>query len=236
MGRVLLVDDDRALRDAVGRALRLEGYEVVLATDGPEALGAIAGASTDLVVLDVSMPTMSGFEVCRRLRAGGERAAVLMLTARDGVPERVAGLDAGADDYLVKPFALDELLARVRANIRRVIDGRVAVEEAPATEPDGDLVFADLRIDRAARMAFRGERRLELTKTEHTLLEYFMTNPGTVLARGVIFDRVWGYDLTASSKVLDVYVCYLRRKTEAGGEARLLHTVRSIGYILREQY
>jgi two-component system response regulator MprA len=238
IGRVLLVDDDRALRDSVGRALRLEGYDVVLATDGPEALGAMAGAGADLVVLDVSMPTMSGFEVCRRLRAGGERTAVLMLTARDGVPERVAGLDAGADDYLVKPFALDELLARVRANIRRVIDGRAAVEEDPAAlaEPGESLVFADLRMDRAARMAFRGERRLELTKTEHTLLEYFMTNPGTVLARGVIFDHVWGYDLTASSKVLDVYVCYLRRKTEAEGEARLLHTVRSVGYVLREPY
>lgn len=230
LGRVLLVDDDRALRDAVGRALRLEGYEVVLAMDGPEALGAMARERADLVVLDVSMPTMSGVEVCRRLRDGGDPAAVLMLTARDGIPERVAGLDAGADDYLVKPFALDELLARVRAGIRR------CVEDTPELQapPESELAFADVRIDLGAQMAFRGPRRMDLTRTEYLLLEYFLTNPRKVLSRSTIFDRVWGCDIASSSKVLDVYVCYLRRKMETGGESRLLHTIRSVGYVLRE--
>ncbi len=230
-GRVLLVDDDRALRDAVGRALRLEGYEVALAMDGPEALGTIAHQPADLVVLDVSMPSMNGLEVCRRLRARGDAAAVLMLTARDGIPERIAGLDAGADDYLVKPFSLDELLARVRAGIRRATDDPAHEHEPSA----GNLEFADLRIDLNAQMAFRGERRMDLTRTEYLLLEYLLTNPRKVLSRSVIFDRVWGYDIPASSKVLDVYVCYLRRKMESAGEPRLLHTVRSVGYVLREK-
>jgi two-component system, OmpR family, response regulator MprA len=230
IGRVLLVDDDRALRDAVGRALRLEGYEVVLAMDGPEALGVMARKPADLVVLDVSMPSLSGVEVCRRLRAGGDPVAVLMLTARDGIPERIAGLDAGADDYLIKPFALDELLARVRSGIRRCISGASGVREPPA----GELVFADVRIDLAAQMAFRGSRRMDLTRTEYLLLEYFLTNPRKVLSRSIVFDRVWGCDIASTSKVLDVYVCYLRRKMEAGGEPRLLHTVRSVGYVLRE--
>jgi two-component system, OmpR family, response regulator MprA len=230
LGRVLLVDDDRALRDAVGRALRLEGYEVVLATDGPEALDVMARERADLVVLDVSMPAMSGFEVCRRIRAGGDPAGVLMLTARDGIPERVAGLNAGADDYLVKPFALDELLARVRAGLRRCVDLASGVEEPPA----GELAFADVRIDLDAQMAFRGSRRMDLTRTEYLLLEYFLTNPRQVLSRSVVFDRVWGCDIASTSKVLDVYVCYLRRKMEAAGESRLLHTVRSVGYVLRE--
>jgi two-component system, OmpR family, response regulator MprA len=230
MDRVLLVDDDRALRDAVSRALRLEGYEVVLAMDGPEALGVMARAPANLVVLDVSLPSMSGVEVCRRMRAGGETAAVLMLTARDGIPERVAGLDAGADDYLVKPFALDELLARVRAGIRRSLEAAAADQEPPA----GELLFADLRMDLAAQMAFRGSRRMDLTRTEYLLLECFLMNPRQVLSRGVVFDRVWGCDIASTSKVLDVYVCYLRRKMEAAGEPRLLHTVRSVGYVLRE--
>ena len=230
MGRVLLVDDDRALRDAVGRALRLEGYDVVLARDGPEALWVMAREPADLVVLDVSMPSMSGVEVCRRIRTGGDPAAVLMLTALDGIPERVAGLDAGADDYLVKPFALDELLARVRAGIRRRMGVASGVEETPADE----LAFADVRIDLGAQMAFRGPRRMDLTRTEYLLLEYFLTNPRKVLSRSVVFDRVWGCDIASTSKVLDVYVCYLRRKMEAAGESRLLHTVRSVGYVLRE--
>jgi two-component system response regulator MprA len=230
MGRVLLVDDDRALRDAVSRALRLEGYEVVLATDGPEALGAMARERANLVVLDVSLPSMSGVEVCRRIRAGGDTAAVLMLTARDGIPERVAGLDAGADDYLVKPFALDELLARVRAGIRRRLQAPAAHQELP----EGELLFADVRMDLAAQMAFRGPRRLDLTRTEYLLLECFLLNPRKVLSRGVVFDRVWACDIASTSKVLDVYVCYLRRKMEAAGEPRLLHTVRSVGYVLRE--
>jgi two-component system, OmpR family, response regulator MprA len=230
MGRLLLVDDDRPFRDAVGRALRLEGYDVVLATDGREALDVMARERADLVVLDVSMPSMSGVEVCRRMRASGDPAGVLMLTARDGIPERVAGLDAGADDYLVKPFALDELLARVRAGIRRSAALASDVEEPSA----GELAFADLRIDLDARMAYRGSRRMDLTRTEYLLLEYFLTNPRKVLSRSVAFERVWGCDMASTSKVLDVYVCYLRRKMEAGGEPRLLHTVRSVGYILRE--
>ena len=228
-GRVLLVDDDRALRDAVGRALRLEGYDVVLAADGPEALGVMSRERADMVVLDVSMPSMSGVEVCRRIRAAGDPASVLMLTARDGVRERVAGLDAGADDYLVKPFALDELLARVRAGIRR------APPSPAPVEPAGALAFADLRIELGAQLAYRGPRRMELTRTEYLLLEYFLTNPRRVLARSIVFDRIWGREMAPASKLLDVYVCYLRRKMEAGGEPRLLHTVRSVGYVLREQ-
>ena len=230
IGRVLLVDDDRALRDAVSRALRLEGYDVVLAMDGPEALGVMSREPANLVVLDVSLPSMSGVEVCRRMRAGGDTAAVLMLTARDGIPERVAGLDAGADDYLVKPFALDELLARVRSGIRRCLEEAAADQEPPA----GELLFADVRMELAAQMAFRGSRRMDLTRTEYLLLECFLMNPRQVLSRGVVFDRVWGYDIASTSKVLDVYVCYLRRKMEAAGEPRLLHTVRSVGYVLRE--
>lgn len=229
-GRILLVDDDRALRDALSRALRLEGHEVIVASDGQEALRLLVGQTVDLVVLDVAMPGMSGIEVCRRLRAAGDSASVLMLTARDAVRDRVEGLDAGADDYLVKPFALDELLARVRAGVRRRSENG---DDLHAAEVD-ELVFSDVRMDVEAQMAFRGERRLDLTRTEFLLLELFLTNPGKVLMRGVIFDRVWGYDVSASSKVLDVYMSYLRRKLEAGGEPRLLHTIRSVGYVLRE--
>jgi len=229
-GRILLVDDDRALRDAVGRALRLEGHEVIVAADGQEALRVLAGDSVDLVVLDVAMPGMSGIEVCRRLRSAGDTASVLMLTAKDGIADRVEGLDAGADDYLVKPFALEELLARARAGIRRHGEDGAAQNDVPADE----LAFADVRMDVEGQMAFRGERRLDLTRTEFLLLELFLANPGKVLMRGVIFDRVWGYDVSGSSKVLDVYISYLRRKMEAGGEARLVHTVRSVGYVLRD--
>ena len=229
-GRILLVDDDRALRDAVGRALRLEGHEVIVAADGQEALRVLAGDSVDLVVLDVAMPGMSGIEVCRRLRSAGDTASVLMLTAKDGIADRVEGLDAGADDYLVKPFALEELLARARAGIRRRGEDGAAQNDVPADE----LAFADVRMDVEGQMAFRGERRLDLTRTEFLLLELFLANPGKVLMRGVIFDRVWGYDVSGSSKVLDVYISYLRRKMEVGGEARLVHTVRSVGYVLRD--
>jgi two-component system response regulator MprA len=228
VGQVLLVDDDRALRDAVGRALRLEGFEVTLATDGPEALELALKSPPDIVVLDVAMPSMSGVEVCRRMRSRGARTSVLMLTARDGIRDRVQGLDAGADDYLVKPFALDELLARVRAGVRR---SRAAAAPDPEIE---ELSFADVRIELAACMAFRGERRLDLTRTEYLLLEYILMNPRRVLSRSMIFERVWGYDLATTSKSLDVYVSYLRRKLEASGEPRLIHTVRSVGYILRE--
>lgn len=227
-GQVLLVDDDRALRDAVGRALRLEGFDVTLASNGPEALDLAARRPPDIVVLDVAMPSMSGVEVCRRMRANGAQTSVLMLTAKDTISDRVAGLDAGADDYLVKPFALDELLARVRAGVRR------AKDVAPRDEEMEELEFADVRIDLAACMAFRGDRKLDLTRTEYLLLVYLLTNPRRVLSRSMIFEHVWGYDLAASSKALDVYVSYLRRKLEAGGEPRLIHTVRSVGYALRE--
>ena len=203
---------------------------MIVASDGQEALRLLVGQTVDLVVLDVAMPGMNGIEVCRRLRAAGDSASVLMLTARDAVRDRVEGLDAGADDYLVKPFALDELLARVRAGVRRRSENG---DELHAAEVD-ELGFSDVRMDVEAQMAFRGERRLDLTRTEFLLLELFLTNPGKVLMRGVIFDRVWGYDVSASSKVLDVYMSYLRRKLEAGGEPRLLHTIRSVGYVLRE--
>jgi two-component system response regulator MprA len=230
LGRVLLVDDDRALREAVSRALRLEGYEVVSATEGREALRLLAGDPADVVVLDVAMPVMSGLDVCRRIRSAGDQTAVLMLTARDRVADRVTGLDAGADDYLVKPFALDELLARVRAMMRRRDGGTAQLDDV-----HGELSFADVRIDLGAHRAYRGERRLELTRTEFLLLELFLASPHLVLTRNALFERVWGADLTMSSKVLDVYVGYLRRKLEAGGEPRLLHTVRSVGFVLREE-
>jgi two-component system response regulator MprA len=228
VGQVLLVDDDRALRDAVGRALRLEGFDVTLACDGAQALELAARKPPDIVVLDVGMPLMSGMEVCRRIRARGTRASVLMLTAKDGIHDRVEGLDAGADDYLVKPFALDELLARVRAGVRRAKAATSHPQEAE------ELTFADVRLEPAACTAFRGDRRLDLTRTEYLLLEYLLANPRTVLSRSMIFERVWGYDLATSSKALDVYVSYLRRKLEAGGEPRLIQTVRSVGYVLRE--
>ncbi len=221
--RILVVDDEPAVRNALERALRLAGYDVELAADGQVALERLAGSAPDAVVLDVLMPQVDGLEVCRRLRAAGDRTPVLMLTARDAVTDRVSGLDAGADDYLVKPFALEELLARVRALLRRTTDGDQRV-----------LRFADVVVDPATFEARRGERKLELTRTEFLLLELFMTNPRQVLTRSLIFERVWGYDFGPSSNSLEVYVGYLRRKTEAGGEPRLIHTVRGVGYALRE--
>jgi two-component system response regulator MprA len=221
--RVLVVDDEMAVRTSLHRALNLERYDVDLAVDGREALERIAGARYDAVVLDVSMPVLDGLEACRRMRAAGDRTPVLMLTARDSVDDRVAGLDAGADDYLVKPFALRELQARLRALLRRV-DG-----------PTDELRFADLRLEPATRDVWRGERRLELSRTEHALLELFLRHPRQVLERSVVFEQVWGYDFGATSNVLGVYMGYLRRKTEAAGEERLLHTVRGVGYILREE-
>ncbi|HEY4097438.1 MAG TPA: response regulator transcription factor, partial [Baekduia sp.] len=219
--RVLVVDDEMAVRTSLHRALNLERYDVDLAVDGRDALERIAGARYDAVVLDVSMPVLDGLEACRRMRAAGDRTPVLMLTARDSVDDRVAGLDAGADDYLVKPFALRELQARLRALLRRV-DG-----------PTDELRFADLRLEPATRDVWRGERRLELSRTEHALLELFLRHPRQVLERSVVFEQVWGYDFGATSNVLGVYMGYLRRKTEAAGEERLLHTVRGVGYILR---
>jgi two-component system response regulator MprA len=221
--RVLVVDDEPPVRDALERALSLEGYRVDLAADGAQALKKVATDEPDVVVLDVLMPGLDGLETCRRLRAEGHGLPVLMLTARDAVSDRVDGLDAGADDYLVKPFALEELLARLRALMRRS-----SPEEADV------LLFSDLVLDLGAYEARRGNRAIDLTRTEFLLLELFMRNPKQVLTRSIIFDRVWGYDFGPTSNSLEVYVGYLRRKTEAGGEPRLIHTMRGVGYVLRE--
>jgi len=224
--KILVVDDERAVRESLRRALTLEGYEVELAADGEEALERLApgGAPVDAVVLDVLMPRLGGLDVSRRLRAEGNRVPVLMLTARDQVEDRVAGLDAGADDYVVKPFALEELLARVRALLRR----------SGADAGEGPVRFADLELDAATHEVSRDGEQIELTRTEFALLELFMRNPRQVLTRSVIFERVWGYDFGYASNSLDVYVGYLRRKTEAGGRPRLIQTVRGVGYALRE--
>jgi two-component system, OmpR family, response regulator MprA len=223
--RVLVADDERAVRDSLRRALVLEGYEVELATGGREALEAVGSGRADVVVLDVLMPDIDGLEVCRRLRHGGDRVPVLMLTARDAVSDRVEGLEAGADDYLVKPFDLDELIARLRALLRRTL----------GTDGHDQLRFADLTLDANAHEARRGSRRIELTRTEFLLLELFMLNPRRVLSRSLIHERVWGYDFGPASNSLGVYVGYLRRKLEAEGEPRLIHTVRGVGYVLRSQ-
>ncbi|HEY1366974.1 MAG TPA: response regulator transcription factor [Gaiellaceae bacterium] len=224
--RILVVDDERAVRDSLRRALTLEGYEVDLAADGDEALARLQSheVNPDAVVLDVLMPGLDGLEVCRRLRAAGSRVPVLMLTARDQVEDRVAGLDAGADDYVVKPFALEELFARVRALLRR--SGPGATDEV--------LRFADLELHPLSREVHRDGDDIELTRTEFALLELFMRNPRQVLTRSIIFERVWGYDFGYASNSLDVYIGYLRRKTEVGGKPRLIHTVRGVGYALRE--
>ena len=221
--RLLVVDDDPGVRESLDRALRLEGYAVETVGGGKDALYRQLVEPADAVVLDLRLPDLDGVDVCRRMRAAGDRTPVLMLTARDAVDERVAGLDAGADDYLVKPFALAELLARLRALLRRNDDG-----ESPT------LRFAHLSLDPGTREVVCGERQIELTRTEFALLELFMRNPRQVLPRQLIFDRVWGYDFGPTSNSLEVYVGYLRRKTEAGGEPRLLHTVRGVGYVLKE--
>jgi two-component system response regulator MprA len=223
--RVLVVDDERAVRDSLRRALELEGYDVELAADGEEALERLAqNGEPDAVVLDILMPRMDGLEVCRRLRREGHSLPVLMLTARDEVENRVAGLDAGADDYVTKPFALEELLARLRALLRRT------------GADSGELLrFADLELDPSTREVRRAEEAIDLTRTEFSLLELFMLNPRQVLTRSTIFERVWGYDFGFSSNSLDVYIGYLRRKTEAGERPRLIQTVRGVGYALREK-
>jgi two-component system response regulator MprA len=223
--RILVVDDEPAVRESLRRALQLEGYGVELAGDGSEALYRLESREVepDGIVLDVLMPEVDGLEVARRLRRTGSRVPILMLTARDEIADRVAGLDAGADDYLVKPFALEELFARLRAILRRSADGAVEV-----------LRFADLELDPATREVRRGSEPVELTRTEFSLLELFMLNPRQVLTRSVIFERVWGYDFGPGSNSLDVYIGYLRRKTEAGGKTRLIQTVRGVGYALRE--
>jgi len=223
--KILVVDDERAVRESLRRALELEGYEIELAADGREALSRLESeAEPDAVILDVLMPGLDGLEVCRRLRGTGSRLPVLMLTARAEVENRVAGLDAGADDYVTKPFALEELLARLRALLRRSTDGSGET-----------LRFADLELDPGTREVRRGERPIELTRTEFALLELFMLNPRQVLTRSIIFERVWGYDFGFASNSLDVYIGYLRRKTEAASEPRLIQTVRGVGYALRDE-
>ncbi len=223
---MLVVDDDRAVRDSLRRSLEFNGYEVALAADGAEGLVAVGAQHPDVVVIDVMMPRLDGIETTRALRAAGNDVPVLVLTARDAVGDRVEGLDAGADDYLTKPFALEELLARLRALLRRVV-------------PDADgesevLSFADLTMDVASRDVSRGGRAIELTRTEFTLLEMFLRRPRRVLDRSFILEEVWGYDFPTSANSLEVYVGYLRRKTEAAGEPRLIQTVRGVGYVLKE--
>jgi two-component system response regulator MprA len=224
--RILVVDDEPAVQSALARALSLENYDVSQATDGREALEQLGSAPYEAVILDIAMPRLDGLEVCRRLREGGDRTPVLMLTARGEIDDRVAGLDAGADDYLAKPFALRELLARVRALLRRA-------EDEEAESADGMLSFEDLRLDLRSHEAWRGERSLQLTRTEFLLLEMFLRQPRKVLSRSAIFEHVWGYDFGSSSNSLGVYMGYLRRKTEERDEPRLLHTVRGVGYVLR---
>ncbi|MFZ2175960.1 MAG: response regulator transcription factor [Rhodococcus sp. (in: high G+C Gram-positive bacteria)] len=224
--RILVVDDDRAVRESLRRSLSFNGYSVDLAVDGVDALEKVAASRPDALVLDVMMPRLDGLEVCRRLRSTGDDLPILVLTARDSVSERVSGLDAGADDYLPKPFALEELLARLRALLRRA---------APEPGIDSEkMTFEDLTLDPVTREVTRGGRSISLTRTEFSLLEMLMANPRRVLTRGRILEEVWGYDFPTSGNALEVYIGYLRRKTEAEGEPRLLHTVRGVGYVLRE--
>ncbi len=223
---ILVAEDDRSVRESLARALQFEGYNTVLAVDGGEALEQITSSDPDLLLLDVMMPNIDGLEVCRRVRDRGMTTPVLILTARHEIADRVAGLDAGADDYLVKPYSLDELLARVRALLRRT----------SVTGADDDAHrLADLTLNVAARRATRGDRVVDLTKTEFDLLELLMYNTNVVLSRDVIYERIWGYDFETGSKSLDVYIGYLRRKLESHGEARLIHTVRGVGYVAREE-
>ncbi len=225
--RILVVDDDRAVRESLRRSLTFNGYSVDLAVDGVDALDRVGVQRPDALVLDVMMPRLDGLEVCRRLRSTGDDLPILVLTARDSVSERVAGLDAGADDYLPKPFALEELLARLRALLRRTAaDSGVESSEA--------MRFADLSLDPVTREVARGERSISLTRTEFSLLEMLMANPRRVLTRSRILEEVWGYDFPTSGNALEVYIGYLRRKTEAENEPRLIHTVRGVGYVLRE--
>ncbi|QYJ03160.1 response regulator transcription factor [Nocardioides panacisoli] len=222
--RVLVVDDDRAVRDSLRRSLEFNGYDVHLANDGAEALAGIGAIAPDVVVMDVMMPRLGGLEATRALRTAGSDVPILVLTARDAVGDRVDGLDAGADDYLTKPFALQELLARLRALLRRV---------APGEEDEEVLEFADLTMNTATREVRRADRAMELTRTEFTLLEMFLRRPRRVLERSFILEEVWGYDFPTTANSLEVYVGYLRRKTEAEDEPRLIHTVRGVGYVLR---
>jgi two-component system response regulator MprA len=223
---VLVVEDDRAVRESLRRSLEFNGYRVSTAADGAEALAGISGINPDAVVMDVMMPRLDGLETTRALRKVGNSVPILVLTARDAVGDRVEGLDAGADDYLTKPFALEELLARLRALLRRVTPG--------PGDPDEHLAFSDLSMDLASREVRRGNRLMELTRTEFTLLELFLRRPRRVLERAFILEEVWGFDFPTTANSLEVYVGYLRRKTEAEDEPRLIHTVRGVGYVLRE--
>jgi two-component system, OmpR family, response regulator MprA len=225
-----VVDDDRAVRDSLRRSLAFNGYQVELANDGQAALDAVLAHRPDAMVLDVMMPRLDGLEVCRRLRSGGDDLPILVLTARDAVSDRVSGLDAGADDYLPKPFALEELLARLRALLRR----RTPDEIAASVGHSKPLEFADLSLDPDTRDVRRGDRPISLTRTEFSLLELLLAHPRRVLTRAQILEQVWGYDFPTTGNALEVYIGYLRRKTEAEGELRLIHTVRGVGYVLRD--
>ncbi len=227
--RILVVDDDRSVRESLRRSLAFNGYQVELAGDGHAALDAVLAQRPDAMVLDVMMPRLDGLEVCRRLRSAGDDLPILVLTARDAVSDRVAGLDAGADDYLPKPFALEELLARLRALLRRRTP-----EEAGRSGPSKQLEFADLSLDPDTRDVRRADRSISLTRTEFALLELLLANPRRVLTRSQILEQVWGYDFPTTGNALEVYIGYLRRKTEAEGESRLIHTVRGVGYVLRD--
>jgi two-component system response regulator MprA len=223
--RILVVEDEARIASLISRGLRLEGYQVDVAPNGETALEKAFNNPPDLIILDLMLPDIDGLEVCRQLRAAGADEPVLMLTAKDAIPDRVAGLDAGADDYLVKPFALDELLARIRALFRR----------AAPPETGAPWRFADLELNPATRRARRGERDIELTAKEYDVLELFMRHPNQVLTRDILYDRIWGYDFGGESNIIEVYVRYLRAKLEAKGEPRLIHTVRGVGYVLREE-
>lgn len=227
--KILVVDDDQAVRESLRRSLIFNGYTFVLARDGQEALDSIATERPDMAILDVMMPKIDGLQVCRQLRSQGSELPILLLTARDSVSERVAGLDAGADDYLAKPFALEEMLARTRSLIRRASRPATTSNDSP-----GYLSFEDLTMNPETRDVKRGDRQISLTRTEFALLELLMRNPRKVLNRSTILEDVWGYDFPTSGNALEVYIGYLRRKTEAGGESRLIHTVRGVGYALRE--
>ena len=228
--KILVVDDEQAVRESLRRSLRFNGYEVLTANDGLEAVETVRAENPELVILDVMMPNMDGLEVCRTLRSEGWDRPILVLTARDGVSDRVAGLDAGADDYLPKPFALEELLARVRSLVRRASADSIAAE----VPVESKLSFEDLELDADTREVSRGGRAISLTRTEFALLQLLMENPRKVLSRSKILEEVWGYDFPTSGNALEVYIGYLRKKTEGEGDARLIHTVRGVGYVLRE--
>ncbi|MCQ4619830.1 response regulator transcription factor [Corynebacterium sp. CCUG 71335] len=228
--KILVVDDEQAVRESLRRSLQFNGYDVALAKDGQEALASIEQEQPDLTVLDVMMPQLDGLGVCRELRSSGYDRPILMLTARDGVSDRVAGLDAGADDYLPKPFALEELLARVRSLLRRARADAIQQD----AEGGSELSFEDLHLDISSRDVRRGDRHISLTRTEFSLLHLLLRNPRKVLTRQKILEEVWGHEFPSSGNALEVYIGYLRRKTEAAGEPRLIHTVRGVGYVMRE--